>query len=121
LLIPISKIRSDSDPGIVASTLAPDGRPVYANAGGTTPTTTGKANFDQWFHDVPGVNQRFVTSLNFSQSGPVYTLSYPSFFPIDGLGYGSEAQTHNFGFTLEIPFFRFVYTNGTAFQITSRR
>src|SRR6476661_1353927 len=44
------------DKGIVAPLLGSDFKPVYANTNGTTVTTTGKANFDQWYRDVSGVN-----------------------------------------------------------------
>ncbi len=35
------------------SALGADGTPVYAG-NPTTPTTTGAANFNEWYHDVPG-------------------------------------------------------------------
>ena len=39
--------------GLVEPELGPDGKPVHA-APGPTPTTTGPANFDQWYRDVRG-------------------------------------------------------------------
>ncbi len=52
----------DPDLGIVESTLGSDGTPVYAG-NPTTPTTTGAADFNEWYHDVPGVNLRTMISL----------------------------------------------------------
>ncbi len=41
------------DYGIVKEDLGDDGHPVYAHEGRSR-ATTGKANFDQWYRDVPG-------------------------------------------------------------------
>jgi fibro-slime domain-containing protein len=96
------------DPGIVEGTLGADGKPVYAGKP-TTPTTSGQANFDQWYRDVPGVNmsKSFELKLSQSPSEPsVYRFDAPDFFPIDGQLFGNEGNPHNFHFTLElhIPF-----------------
>ena len=91
------------DPGIVAQTLGTDFKPVYANAGGTTPTTTGKADFDQWYRDVPGVNDSFPFQIVLTQNGNgTSTYDNPNFFPIDNQGWGNQGQPHNFGFTFEL-------------------
>src|SRR5207248_8387780 len=39
------------DRGMVATDLGADKKPVYANPGGTTPTTHGKTKFDAWYRD----------------------------------------------------------------------
>jgi len=50
--------------GIVTSTLGTDGKPVYAKATGGTRSTTGKAYFDQWYNNTPGVNMAYVLALH---------------------------------------------------------
>jgi fibro-slime domain-containing protein len=101
--------------GIVASTLGPDGKPVYAHAGGTA-VTTGKAEFDQWYRDVAGVNVALPIDLPLVESKPgVFTYDNDSFFPIDGQGYGNGPQpAHNFLFTTEVHL-RFTYRGGEVF------
>ncbi len=86
-----------SDLGIVTANLGSDGTPVYAS-GGTTPTTSGAANFHHWFHDV-SANVRLSVQLPISTSPTTCYYNSASFFPIDGLGQGNEAMAHNFFFT----------------------
>ena len=111
------------DRGIVAATLGGDGKPVYANPGGTTKTTTGQANFDQWYRDVPDVNMTYVLGLQFVQNGNVVTFAASinnkgvtdsSYFPLDGYGFGNQDQNHNFSFTTEIHT-SFTYNGGELF------
>jgi len=106
------------DRGIVAPTLGSDFKPVYANTSGTTPTTTGKANFDQWYRDVPGVNfsSLFQVTLTQGQNG-ISTFDNQTFFPIDGQGWGNEGQPHNYGFTFELHT-QFIYQGGENFTFT---
>ena len=75
--------------GLVESTLGPDKKPVYK--GGDQ--LSNKSNFDQWFRDVPGVNRRvnFKMDLNKSETG-TYVHDNPSFFPVDGKGWGELGQ-----------------------------
>jgi fibro-slime domain-containing protein len=106
-----------TDPGIVASQLGADGKPVYAGQP-TTPTTTGQANFDQWFRDVPGVNQSVALPLELTDAGgSVYTFSDSDFFPIDGQLFGDEGNTHNYHFTYELKT-KFLYSGGETFSFT---
>jgi fibro-slime domain-containing protein len=106
------------DRGIVAQQLGSDFKPVYANTNGTTPTTTGKANFDQWYRDVPGVNYSsfFQVTLTPGPNG-VSTFDNQSFFPIDGQGWGNQGQPHNYGFTFELHT-QFIYQGGETFNFT---
>lgn len=97
-----------SDRGIVANTLSA-GRPVYANASGTTPTTTGRANFDSWYRDVDGINRAVSERLILARTGPgIYVFDSDNFFPLDGRGWMSDAREaardggHNFHFTSEL-------------------
>ena len=104
------------DIGMVEDTLGPDGKPVYAGSP-TTPTTTGKANFDQWFRDVPGVNQSTTSAITLVSGGedpPVYRFDSPAFFPIDGQLFGDEGLEHNYHFTLEMVV-DFRYSGGEVF------
>jgi fibro-slime domain-containing protein len=106
------------DRGIVANTLGTDFKPVYANTNGTTPTTTGKANFDQWYRDVPGVNYSFPLQIVMTQNGNgTSTYDNQSFFPLDNQGWGDQGQPHNFGFTFELHT-TFIYKGGETFTFT---
>lgn len=105
------------DPGIVKPDLGADGKPVY-NGNPTTPTTTGQANFDQWYRDVSGVNIPFMIKLPLTPGGKgVYTYDNQSYFPIDGQGFGDEFQSHNYSFTTEIHT-QFTYKGGEVFTFT---
>ena len=114
-----------NETGIVLSTLGNDGKPVYNVAGKGlngefSATTTGQANFNQWYNDVPGVNHTFTTSLvateTFAGSG-IYSYSNSAYFPINGLGFGNEGNPTNFHFTTEIQT-SFTYQGGETFSFT---
>jgi len=106
------------DLGIVTSQLGADRKPAYANPGGTTPTTSGQANFDQWYRDVPGVNITILQTLTFNLlSGGVYQYSNSNFFPIDGQGFGNEGNGNNFHFTSEVRYW-FEYKGGEQLDFT---
>ncbi len=78
--------------------------------------TSGQANFDQWYRDVPGVNQPFPIDIPLSDAGGgLYTYDNPAFFPIDGQGFGDEGNPHNYHFTLEIHT-EFAYAGGEVFK-----
>ena len=105
----------DVDPGIVLPDLGPDQKPVYAGQDGN-PTTTGQANFDQWYRDVPGVNQPFPIDIPLSDAGGgLFTYDNSAFFPIDDQGFGDEGNPHNYHFTLEIHT-EFAYAGGEVFK-----
>jgi fibro-slime domain-containing protein len=106
-----------TDPGIVQFMLGADQKPVYAG-NPTTPTTTGQANFDQWYRDVPGINQAFEIELPLTDLGNgLYRYENPAFFPIDNVGFGNEGNPHNYHFTLELHT-EFVYEGGEVFSFT---
>jgi len=90
------------DHTITTGLLGSDGKPVYAPAT-TSPTTSGKTNFDQWYRDVPGVNQTILQTLTLTKlpTGE-FQFSNGNFFPIDSLGWGKEGNNHNFHFTSEV-------------------
>ncbi|MFV8748940.1 fibro-slime domain-containing protein [Nannocystaceae bacterium ST9] len=102
------------DLGIVQNTLGMDEKPVYAG-NPVTPTTTGAANFNQWYNDVNGVNQAFDVPIELVEIQPgLYQYSNGDFFPIDGQGWGNEGNTHNYHFTLELHS-SFQYFGGEVF------
>ncbi len=109
----------NDDRGMVASLLGADGKPVYTG-NPTTPTTSGKENFDQWFRDVPGVNLStdFTITLELAGEGlPIYRFNDQAFFPIDDALFGNEDNPHNYHFTYEINI-DFRYTGGEIFTFT---
>jgi fibro-slime domain-containing protein len=107
------------DRGIVKTTLGGDGTPVYAGSP-NTPTTSGAANFYNWFHSVSGVNQAIPYAITldetFAGSG-IYKYSNNSFFPIDNQGFGNQGEPHNFAFTYQIHT-AFTYQSGQTFSFT---
>ncbi len=105
------------DLGIVAPVLGADGKPVYAG-NPTTPTTTGKTAFDEWYRDTAGVNFTVLQTLTLPKlpSG-VFQYSNGTFFPLDGLGLGNEGNGHNFHFTSEVRYW-FEYQGGEVLQFT---
>lgn len=91
------------DLGIVETVLGADGNPVYAHTSPgdmDTPTTTGQANFDQWYNDTPGVNvsSSFTMTLDntITPDLNVYTYVNNEFFPLD------TGPDHNYYFTFEV-------------------
>lgn len=87
------------DPGIVEGVLGEDGIVVYAGLEGN-PTTSGKEAFDQWFHDVPGVNQSATIELPLIGFFGDRVFASDAFFPIDDQLHGNEGHPHNFHFTM---------------------
>lgn len=117
---PDFEYRTGVDYGIVRSTLGSDGLPVYRKNSGSTPTTTGKKNFNQWYRDVPGVNINIPKTLTISRQADSTLWEYSSnnFFPIDGEGWGNTGLTnpdHNYHFTLEAHLV-FDYKGGEVFK-----
>jgi len=106
------------DLGIVATALKTNGKPQYAKATGGTPTTTGAANFDQWYSDVTGVNMTMLQTLTLNQiAGGTYQFNNGNFFPIDGQGFGNQGNPHNFHFTSEVRYW-FEYKGGEVLDFT---
>jgi fibro-slime domain-containing protein len=106
------------NPGIVENTLGVDGKPVFVLPSVAGDVTT-KANFDQWYRDVPGVNLSTpftITLDNTITADPaVFTFIDNSFFPIDGELFGNEGRSHNYHFTYEINS-EFTYVAGQTFR-----
>lgn len=102
--------------GLVAPWLGPDGKPIYAGGEGTR-TTSGEANFDQWYRTIPGVNLAAAHSIELTDADGdgVYTYASSSFFPINGMLFGNEGRRHNYHFTYEIQT-EFTYQGGEIFN-----
>jgi fibro-slime domain-containing protein len=106
------------DYGIVAADLKPSGKPKYAHAGTTTPTTSGEGPFDQWYADVQGVNQTILQTLTLDkQPSGVFRYDNSAFFPIDGQGFGDQGNPHNFHFTSEVRYW-FEHKGGEQLDFT---
>ena len=102
------------DHGIVAVDLGADLKPVYASQT-TTPTTTGKTNFDQWYRNSQGVNIAVPYELKLTKgANGIYTFDDAAFFPLDNKGWGNEGRNHNFHFTYELHS-EFKYGGGEVF------
>jgi fibro-slime domain-containing protein len=102
------------DRGLLAEYLGADRKPVYLPTGNTA-TTTGAANFNQWYRDTPGVNQTVEFTFPFtSTSGGVSTYDNQQFFPLDNQLFGNEYLEHNFSFTSELHT-EFAYRGGEVF------
>ena len=106
--------------GMVNSTLGADGNPVYSGLNTSSVYNSGE-NFDEWYNDVAGVNQSISHAIaldNTITADPnVYTFTDSSFFPIDGLGWGNEGNSHNYHFTYELGT-NFTYQGGETFSFT---
>jgi fibro-slime domain-containing protein len=114
--------------GLVAGSLGSDQKPVYAgecdDTGSPNPPClygqqmTTKANFDEWYRDVPDVNAAYFVYIQFVSNGGVSTFQSNSFFPLDNAGFGNTPGfDHNFSFTTELHL-RFVYNGGETFSFT---
>jgi len=104
------------DPGIVATLLGSDQKPVYA--GGTQGTTTTKENFDQWYRDVPGINITFEKAIALSPDAAragFWVFDSDAFYPLaNDEGWGNQYLDHNQDFTTEIHI-TFPYKGGEKF------
>jgi fibro-slime domain-containing protein len=74
-----------TDKGIIKAQLGADKKPVY-NEQHSHVSTSGQAQyFDQWYRDVPGVNQVFEYPLVLHHTGDGhYKFESNAFFPLDG-------------------------------------
>jgi len=108
--------------GLVEPMLGPDGLPVYTGLLTSPPQMTSEAAFDQWYRDVPGVNEAFEVVLPLEPNGDVWTYDNQLFFPIDELGFGKSGTDdygtqRNFHFTTQIES-NFEYEPGQVFTFT---
>ncbi len=88
--------------GIVLPGLGADGTPDF-NAATTAKSVTNAADFADWYHDVAGVNSSAPFSISLTEGAPgVFSYSNGDFFPIDGLLFGNEGNSHNYHFTVDL-------------------
>ena len=114
---PDFEYRMGEDYDIVTDTLGTDGRPVYKPKT-KSPTTNGKASFDQWYRDVPGVNIAITKNLELTEVQPgLWEYHSDRFFPINNEGFGNSFNGRNYHFTLEMHL-KFTYIPGTSFTFT---
>jgi fibro-slime domain-containing protein len=108
------KVIGVAEQGIMRDQLDADHKPVYARAGASG-SVSGPDSFNQWYRDVPGVNQRIEVQLPMVENPPgTYTFDDQDFFPIDGRGLGGEVMGHNYLFTTEVQA-SFTYRGGERF------
>jgi fibro-slime domain-containing protein len=95
--------------GMVAPSLALDGRPVLSATHSMIQDST---SFAGWYHDS-AVSKVIVSKLTMAkQPDDSYVYDNSSFFPVDGLGWGNTpGQAHNFHFTSELRY-HFTYKGG---------
>jgi fibro-slime domain-containing protein len=116
-------------PGLVAPQLDAERKPVYASQCEqlmpdpvlcpTGRQTTGKASFDQWYRNTPGVNHSFLLYFKMEAVGNVVSFQSENFVPVDGVGFNDtylalDGQMHNYGFTTELHV-QFRYSGGESF------
>jgi fibro-slime domain-containing protein len=107
----------DGEKGIVQTALGADYKPVY-DASRSHRFVTSKDSFDQWFRNVPGVNEASPFTLTMTKgAGGISTYQNDDFFPLDGKGFGNQGRPHNFHFTFELHT-EFVYNGGEVFTFT---
>jgi fibro-slime domain-containing protein len=126
----------DATPGLVAETLGPDRKPVYASkCGDDAPPdpgampdpcpygqqTTTKMAFDQWYH-TDAASKPFLIYFAFTPKGATLTFQSDTFFPLDGMGWGNSGRDEkrlmrNFGFTTELHT-NFKYGGGEHFTFS---
>ena len=114
--------------GLVQNDLGSDSKPVYGaecddNGTPNPPCVYGqqmttKADFDQWYRDVSGVNDPYLVYIQFVPNNGVSTFQSDNFFPLDNAGFGNTPGfSHNFSFTTELHL-KFVYKGGETFSFT---
>jgi len=107
------------EPGIVATTLGPDNKPVYRRLDGNRRSPPQSGQLQPMYNDVPGSICRMCWPCRWSTS---MDSLFPSdqaqfFFPLDNAGFGDEGQPHNFSFTTEIHT-AFQYKGGETFSFS---
>jgi len=104
--------------GLVASTL--DDATKNPTLISTQGVITSADTFNQWYNDVPGVNQRFERTLTLtetSEGSGSYQFQDSSYFPLDGEGFGNQGFAHNYHFTMEMHT-SFTYRGTETFAFT---
>ena len=94
---------------IVRDQLGIDNLPIFnTDRVPLSPSTTSAANFDQWFRDVSGVNDRTNFNLVLTRTPMTGRFTFDSglgFFPLDNLLFGNQNLAHNYHFTFELHYY----------------
>lgn len=107
-----------TDKNIVTNNLGIDKKPIYSYEIGSSLTTSGKANFDQWYRHVPGINKSKKHSIELvRQTDGTYVYQNNSFFPINDELWGNYKDGKNYHFTYEIHN-KFTYQGGEEFTFS---
>ncbi|MCH2109424.1 MAG: fibro-slime domain-containing protein [Polyangiaceae bacterium] len=107
--------------GIVADAIGEDRKPVFIGEGLGGTYIANQDSFDEWYRNVPGVNQGYVIDLWLEPEGESFVFDSNEFFPLKELGYAQEActgcngQSEGFHFTTELHT-RFEYKGGEVFN-----
>ena len=103
--------------GLVKPDLGADKKPVF-NQVGNPKMLTDAPTFNQWYNNVPDINQSTQIVLDLMEIQPgVYSYQNNNFFPIDNMLFGNQGNNHNFHFTTEIHS-SFTYSGGEQFTFT---
>ncbi|MFO0676128.1 MAG: DUF4215 domain-containing protein [Polyangiaceae bacterium] len=99
--------------GIAKPLLGANGKPELLATHGLV---TSAATFVEWYTDVPAVNRTFYETMRLSkQPDDSYVYDNPSFFPLNGRGFGNEGNPTNFHFTSEVHSW-FTYRGGEVLR-----
>lgn len=81
-----------------------DGKPVLSAQGLASSQYNTQADFEQWYRDVPGVNESmdYTIALTDTNDDGLFKYASSAFFPVDDLLLGNEGRAHNYHFTYEI-------------------
>jgi fibro-slime domain-containing protein len=117
----------NATPGLVATDLGADRKPVYAstcqmgNVTGTCPygaQTTSAADFMPWYRTTDPTNKAFEIFFILEPNEGKTTFHSRAFFPVDQaavpMSFGNNGRAHNFGFTTELHT-KFKYRGGETF------
>jgi fibro-slime domain-containing protein len=102
--------------GLASTPIVPGGIP---SAGPNWAANYPGATFGSLYTSSAG-NMTIPGSLPFTETAPasgIYAYSNTSFFPIDGQGFGNQANPHNYHFTMELHS-SFTYVPGQFFNFT---
>ena len=103
--------------GLVKPDLGADKKPAF-NQVGNPKMLTDAPTFNQWYNNVPDINQSTQITLDLQEIMPgVFSYQNNQFFPIDNMLFGNQGNAHNFHFTTEIHT-AFTYAGGETFTFT---
>jgi fibro-slime domain-containing protein len=107
---------SGATTGLVESVLGATSFPQFLSTTGSGQygqQITSATTYAQWWTEDPTIEKTiFDKKLTFTKDlTDAYVFDDSSFFPIDGLGWGNEGNSHNFHFTSELRYY-FTYKGG---------